>query len=1300
MVAGADGSSQILDRCLAKRGEVSKPPARGAVRAQLDARRVSNPSSIFKSKNKEKLREKTVNIYSKNERGIWKDEQLEESVSWLERNKAFAAGFQETWKLGDTIEEHRGYVILNHGPKKKLCNRGSLGVAIALNGEAQKAWEKAGSQRMYFGLRIIATRLETQDAHGKDVTVFLASAYAPTGTAPANERAKYFEDLQRCTDSCKPHEVLVVCSDTNASCGIRSKHDDPQVPGRDQVRGPFGAPYQNNAGRELVQHLALNELCLPTTHFKKHTYCTWTNPGSKLGHQIDHFIMKQSDLKRVRRAGHFGLLGQLSDHDPVRLKLAIGRQLKKQMQDRPHGQTRVDRAKLKDKETCDAFVQEVKDIYSADKTGVSMTRLNAALDQAAKMHLTTAARRQPGWFEAAKDSLEPAVLARNEAQKMYNKNPTAPNKLKLQIKRKACKDAVGAAEKNWYDQVLTICNFDNGFNEGGRPKSHAQAWTAIKMLRQGKSVTKKLSPMTLRKPNGGLCESPQENADVMKANLKEIFSKPGTFDPAAINEVKQRDKRPWTWFDNSPESAEIAKALAHLGNNKSGGDGKCPAEYFKALHTDPEASQYIKDIIDFYWKSGSWPGGYVPPYERPPPTELPPDPLKAIDFLTANDWRISFAPNPHKAGSQVGVKYDKVAASSSIAEALFSGATRKQLSKRLRDKQLIPHDPADEPDLSDNAPLNDDGSRVVYPEWEVARLMLLPKKGDLSLCKNWRGICLLDIASKILSSVMVGRMQLVQEENGLEFQFGFRGGRGTVDGLFTTGLALQKRQEHGLDTWALFIDLVKAFDTVPRELLFDVLRKFGMPDHFVNVVKRLHTNAVIKFMCGDVDSEVASDIGVRQGSCEGPVLFLFIVQAALETLDWPVAKPEFTTREGDAGMVTGDAEWRPKKGTTVFELWASLFADDCALLFNTRDDLIEGATCLFNHFRRFGLQMHIGRGQDASKTEAMYCPTRGNIYEEADLSNFTCADGFISFTDSFKYLGAIIDHTLTSETDVARRISEAENAFASLQTCIFKKKGVSNKVKGVVYSSLVLSILLYGSECWCLTEKLHARLQAFHNKCVRIMRKVTMYHVIKYHIKTKDLLKQLGIKSFDHYYHTRLLRWAGHVARMDMDRLPRKLLTAFVDNKRPRGGPAMTWGRTLNKALKANGIPTKFATWSALAQDRELWRHAIGMRPLRSFPLQGRAHDAQPRPVRQAAAAAAPLQAAAPIPQWLQVVGMIYPPQGRAHDAQQAGAAPAGINDPYGYAQSWSGEAGAAAAAAPQGINCPPAPSSPPENLN
>ncbi len=45
-------------------------------------------------------------------------------------------------------------------------------------------------------------------------------------------------------------------------------------------------------------------------------------------------------------------------------------------------------------------------------------------------------------------------------------------------------------------------------------------------------------------------------------------------------------------------------------------------------------------------------------------------------------------------------------------------------------------------------------------------------------------------------------------------------------------MALQKCHEHGLGTWAAFIDLVKAFDSVPRDGLSVVLEKFGIPPKF------------------------------------------------------------------------------------------------------------------------------------------------------------------------------------------------------------------------------------------------------------------------------------------------------------------------------------------------------------------------------------------------------------------------------------------------------------------------------------
>ena len=78
----------------------------------------------------------------------------------------------------------------------------------------------------------------------------------------------------------------------------------------------------------------------------------------------------------------------------------------------------------------------------------------------------------------------------------------------------------------------------------------------------------------------------------------------------------------------------------------------------------------------------------------------------------------------------------------------------------------------------------------------------------------------------------------------MDAQTGFSPG-GTIDGLFSTFVGLQKRKAQGLETWILLIDLVNSFDPVPREALFATLRRFGLRDLFVSIVIRFHERAFI-----------------------------------------------------------------------------------------------------------------------------------------------------------------------------------------------------------------------------------------------------------------------------------------------------------------------------------------------------------------------------------------------------------------------------------------------------------------------
>ena len=95
-------------------------------------------------------------------------------------------------------------------------------------------------------------------------------------------------------------------------------------------------------------------------------------------------------------------------------------------------------------------------------------------------------------------------------------------------------------------------------------------------------------------------------------------------------------------------------------------------------------------------------------------------------------------------------------------------------------------------------------------------------------------------------------------------------------------------------------------------------------------------------------------------------------------------------------------------------------------------------------------------------------------------------------------------------------------------------------------------------------------MQRFHHNCVRTMLRITRHTQWKRRLTMKKLFADLGnrVRPLRWHYETRLLRWAGHIARMKHDRLPLMLMTSWCPNSRPVGCPRMTFGRTLKKALK------------------------------------------------------------------------------------------------------------------------------------
>ena len=73
--------------------------------------------------------------------------------------------------------------------------------------------------------------------------------------------------------------------------------------------------------------------------------------------------------------------------------------------------------------------------------------------------------------------------------------------------------------------------------------------------------------------------------------------------------------------------------------------------------------------------------------------------------------------------------------------------------------------------------------------------------------------------------------------------------------IFCVRQLQEKCHEQNKDLYIAFIDLAKAFDTVNRELLWEILSKFGTPPKFLTILKKLHNNMTSTICAGSERSE-------------------------------------------------------------------------------------------------------------------------------------------------------------------------------------------------------------------------------------------------------------------------------------------------------------------------------------------------------------------------------------------------------------------------------------------------------------
>ena len=135
-------------------------------------------------------------------------------------------------------------------------------------------------------------------------------------------------------------------------------------------------------------------------------------------------------------------------------------------------------------------------------------------------------------------------------------------------------------------------------------------------------------------------------------------------------------------------------------------------------------------------------------------------------------------------------------------------------------------------------------------------------KGDLSSCDNWHGISLLDVVGKVFAKIIQQRLQTITEEEVADSQCGFRCNRGCTDMIFCARQLIEKAIEHNTKEFLLFVDLRKAYDSVPRDVMWLILSKHGVPEKLIGLIRSFYDDMQAGISVGDNVARVVVSNGV------------------------------------------------------------------------------------------------------------------------------------------------------------------------------------------------------------------------------------------------------------------------------------------------------------------------------------------------------------------------------------------------------------------------------------------------------
>ena len=253
----------------------------------------------------------------------------------------------------------------------------------------------------------------------------------------------------------------------------------------------------------------------------------------------------------------------------------------------------------------------------------------------------------------------------------------------------------------------------------------------------------------------------------------------------------------------------------------------------------------------------------------------------------------------------------------------------------------------------------------------------------------------------------------------------------------------------------LFVDFTKAFDSIHRGKMAQILLAYGQPKETIPAIMILYKNTKAEVCSPDGDTECFDIVaGVLEEDTLASYLFIICLDSMLRTSIDKI-------RENGFELTKKRGRRYPAKTITDAD-----YADDIALLANTPNQ----AETLLHSLERAATG--IGLHDNAHKTEYMCFNQAGDISTLEETS--------LKLVDKFTYLGSSVSST---EKDIDTWLMKTWTAIDKL--LVIWKSDLTNKMKRSFFQAVVMLILLYGCTTWMLTKWLEKKLNRNYTRMLR-----------------------------------------------------------------------------------------------------------------------------------------------------------------------------------------------------------------------